>query len=361
MLEKARENAVDRHLKEKLKGKAMIEAEATIETMMKNLPKMHTKVKRKEAPEAVALAKAKAKARVNPEAHLSDLVARVRAKAKAKLTAADHLLKVKAKVKEVRNHVRFFAKGICTHGDKCWNSHEGGSAQANAASANPANTEPKPKKNKKKTLYGTPAKSSGAVAIMIAAVASCIQTASGFVGSCVISNPIMHLNQSMLLEQPQGCVSKVGRKGPIVFDTDHSIVEFEVDHEMWKYGEHENCTDRQMFGADEAYKMVAASSEKDHYLAFKRAKKLAKYIYKNVCSAAFSFTRPNIVTPVAWLSDTGASCDLIGKEYVDPVLLDEMTGKAEKPVTLNTANGNVPRLDTTVLCHFCPSVRMWNR
>ena len=105
MLEKARENEVDRHLKGKVKGKAMIGAEATIETMMTNLPKMHTKVKRKEAPEAVALAKAKAKARVNPEAHLSDLVARVRVKVKAKLTAADHLLKVKARVKEVRNHV----------------------------------------------------------------------------------------------------------------------------------------------------------------------------------------------------------------------------------------------------------------
>ena len=235
-------------------------------------------------------------------------------KGKGKADRSRSPSKGKGKGKGGKKPCPFFAKGICTHGDKCWNSHEGGSAQANAASANPANTEPKPKKNKKKTLYGTPAKSSGAVAIMIAAVASCIQAASGFVGSCVLSNPIMHLNQSMLLEQPQGCVSKVGRKGPIVFDTDHSIVEFEVDHEMWKYGEHENCTDRLMFGADEAYKMVAASSEKDHYLAFKRAKKLAKYIYKNVCSAAFSFTRPNIVTPVAWLSDTGASCDLIGKE-----------------------------------------------
>ena len=100
--------------------------------------------------------------------------------------------------------------------------------------------------------------------------------------------------------------------------------------------------------------MVAASSEKDHYLAFKRAKKLAKYIYKGVCSIAFNFTRPAIATPAAWMSDTGASGDLIGKEYIDPILLEEMSGKAEVPVTLTTANGSVPRLDDTVLMPVGP-------
>jgi len=47
--------------------------------------------------------------------------------------------------------------------------------------------------------------------------------------------------------------------------------------------------------------------QKDHYMAFKRAKKLANYLYKAACSAAAGFTRPAVITPVAWLSDTGAS------------------------------------------------------
>ena len=53
-------------------------------------------------------------------------------------------------------------------------------------------------------------------------------------------------------------------------------------------------------------------------MAYKRAQKLAKYLYKAVCSAAAGFTRPAVITPVAWLSDTGASIDLIGKGLCRP-------------------------------------------
>ena len=97
ILVKARENAVDRHLKVEVKGKAMKEIMTT------NLPRMPIKAKLKEAPEAEALAKAKAKAKdgVIPKG----LMARVRGKAKVKLNAADHLLKEKAKARVVRNHV----------------------------------------------------------------------------------------------------------------------------------------------------------------------------------------------------------------------------------------------------------------
>jgi len=61
-----------------------------------------------------------------------------------------------------------------------------------------------------------------------------------------------------------------------------------------------------------------------------------------------------IVTPVAWLSDTGASIDLIGRDYVDPILLEEMTEIIDKPIKFFTASGSVPELDTKVKMQLAP-------
>jgi hypothetical protein len=81
---------------------------------------------------------------------------------------------------------------------------------------------------------------------------------------------------------------------------------------------------------------------------------LAKYLYKAACSAAAGLTRPMIVTPVAWLSDTGASIDLIGRDYVDPILLEEMIEIIDKPIKLFTASSSVPKLDTKVRMQLAP-------
>ena len=64
----------------------------------------------------------------------------------------------------------------------------------------------------------------------------------------------------------------MARLGQIQFNLKPQIIEYEVYDEMWKYNEHEHAVERQAFGTNEAYEMVAASSEKDHYLAFKGEK-----------------------------------------------------------------------------------------
>ena len=67
------------------------------------------------------------------------------------------------------------------------------------------------------------------MAIAIAAVVSCFTAVEGFVQSLNVSRP--HMNEVMLLEQPQGCVGKARTPGQTQFDTNAETIEFEVPHE----------------------------------------------------------------------------------------------------------------------------------